>query len=59
MQMILSKRLRIPFDAALALPAMILLEGYRYIYLSGEPTRHGSARITFMGFYRDFDVTET
>lgn len=48
----------LPFDAALALPAVILLQGYRFIYLSGEPTRHGSARIRSMGFYREFDLAD-
>ncbi len=45
----------LPFDAAQIVPILALVEGYRFILLSGDQTRNGSARIRHMGFYRELD----
>jgi hypothetical protein len=45
----------IPFDAALALPAITLLGGFRFIFLSGIPIRGGPTQINYMSFGKEFD----
>lgn len=48
----------LPLDAAFPIPALIQFGGYKFIYLAGEPVRHGSATIRYISFYHDFDVDE-
>lgn len=45
----------IPFDAALALPAITLLGGFKFISLSGISTRGGKIQINYMSFFTEFD----
>ncbi len=45
----------IPFDAALALPAITLLGGFKFIFLSGIPIRGGTTQINYMSFGKEFD----
>lgn len=42
-----------PFDAALALPAIKLLGGFKYVNLSGIPIRGGTTQINYMSFFRN------
>lgn len=45
----------LPSDAAFSIPVLALVQGLKYVYLSGEASRVGSARITFMSFSSEFD----
>lgn len=45
----------LPYDAAGTLPLIVLPGGYRFVYLSGPPTRHRSPRIQSCGFHRHYD----
>lgn len=48
----------LPYDAALAVPSIILLKGYRFIHLSGEGLRRGTATINFMSLCWNIDIDD-
>jgi hypothetical protein len=45
----------LPFDALWNVVLTSLAGGLRFIYLHGAAIKHGTARITSIGFYEEFD----
>jgi hypothetical protein len=48
----------LPYDAAWRLSPVILVGGFRYIYLHGSAMYRGTAQIRTIGFYEEFDVED-
>lgn len=47
-----------PFDALWNVVLASLTGGIRFIYLHGAAIKNGTARITYIGFYEEFDVED-
>lgn len=48
----------IPFDSVWHISAMMISGGFRFIYLHGAAMHRGSARISSISFYREFDLDD-